>query len=263
MKNFPPELTIALEAARAGAEVIRQRFGDSSNARIKGEAQGLVTDTDLAAEQAIFEVLKKHSSYNILSEESGLLRNEPGKKWVVDPLDGTSNFAWGIPLFAVSIGLMDGNDFLAGVIIDPILQNEYYAEKGGGAFCNGEKIVLPAFQPGFTPCIFLNHSYGETDRNHFIQLAKQLAVSYDTLKFGTTALELCYLATGAVNGFVCSGDSLWDFAAGALIATEAGCVFTDWQGKLWDGKDNKLLISRPEIHKDLVEKISGLVIPSL
>jgi myo-inositol-1(or 4)-monophosphatase len=258
MHDFSSDLSIALEAARAAAKLIRRRFGDSSNARVKGEAQGLVTDTDLAAEQAIFEVLKKHSTYNILSEESGLLRNESGKKWVVDPLDGTSNFARGIPLFAVSIGLMHANDFLAGVIIDPILQNEYYAVKGGGAFCNGEEIVLPAFQPGFTPCIFLNHSYGETDRNQFVQLAKKLAVSYDTLKFGTTALELCYLATGAVDGFVCSGDSLWDFAAGVVIATEAGCIFSDWQGKPWDVKGDKLLISRPEIHRDLVEKISEL-----
>ncbi|MCA1759779.1 MAG: inositol monophosphatase [Bacteroidales bacterium] len=259
MHNHSSELNIALEAARAAAKVIRQRFGDSSNARVKGEAQGLVTDTDLAAEQAIFEVLKKHSTYNILSEESGLLRNEPGKKWVVDPLDGTANFARGIPLFAVSIGLMDGNDFLAGVIIDPVLQNEYYAEKGGGAFYNGEKISMPDLQSGFTPCIFLNHSYGETDRNHFIQLAKQLAVKYDTLKFGTTALELCYLATGAMDGFVCSGDSLWDFAAGAVIATEAGAVFSDWQGKPWDGKGDKLLISRPEIHNDLVKRIQNSI----
>ena len=112
MHYLPSDLSIALEAARAGAEVIRQRFGDSSNARVKGKAQGLVTDTDLAAERAIFDVLKKHSSYNILSEESGLLRDEPGKKWVVDPLDGTSNFARGIPLFAVSIGLMEGNDLI-------------------------------------------------------------------------------------------------------------------------------------------------------
>lgn len=112
MHYLPSDLSIALEAARTGAEVIRHRFGDSSNARVKGEAQGLVTDTDLAAERAIFDVLKKHSSYNILSEESGLLRNEPGEKWVVDPLDGTSNFARGIPLFAVSIGLMEGNDLV-------------------------------------------------------------------------------------------------------------------------------------------------------
>lgn len=263
MINLPPEINIALRAARAGAEEIRNRFGDSSNARVKGEAQGLVTDTDLAAELAIFEVLKKNSSYNILGEESGLLRNDPGKKWVVDPLDGTTNFARGIPLFAVSIGLMDGNDFLAGVIIDPIFQNEYYAIKKGGAYCNGEKIVLPEFNPGFTPCIFLNHSYGETDRKNFQQLTNLLAVSYDTLKFGTTALELCYLATGSADAFICSGDSLWDFAGGAVIATEAGCIFTDWQGKPWDGEDNKLLISRPEIHNDLVEKISGLVNPSL
>lgn len=259
MHSLSSEINIALEAARAGAKVIRQRFGDSSNARVKGKAQGLVTDTDLAAEQAIFKVLKKHSSYNILSEESGLLRNEPGKKWVVDPLDGTSNFARGIPLFAVSIGLMEGNDFLAGVIIDPILQNEYCAEKGGGAFLNGKRITLPALQPGFTPCIFLNHSYSETDRNHFIQLAKQLAVSYDTLKFGTTAVELCYLATGSADAFICSGDSLWDFAAGVVIATEAGAVFSDWQGRNWTGESDKLLISRQEIHEKLTSHLKNIV----
>lgn len=257
--NLSSDLSIAFKAARAAAKVIRRRFGDSSNARVKGKAQGLVTDTDLAAEQAIFEVLKKHSSYNILSEESGLLRNEPGKKWVVDPLDGTSNFARGIPLFAVSIGLMDGNDFLVGVIIDPVLQNEYHAIKGGGAFLNGKRITLPALQPDFTPCIFLNHSYAETDRNHFIQLAKQLAVPYDTLKFGTTALELCYLATGSADAFICSGDSLWDFAAGVVIATEAGAVFSDWQGKPWKAKGDKLLISRPEIHGDLVRRIQNSI----
>jgi myo-inositol-1(or 4)-monophosphatase len=255
MNNLSSDLSIALEAARAAAKVIRQRFGDSSNARVKGEAQGLVTDTDLAAEQAIFDVLKKHSSYNILSEESGLLRNEPGKKWVVDPLDGTSNFARGIPLFAVSIGLMEGNDFLAGVIIDPILQNEYCAEKGDGALLNGKRITIPALQPGFTPCIFLNHSYSETDRNHFIGMAKQLAVPYDTLKFGTTAVELCYLATGSADAFICSGDALWDFAAGVVIATEAGAVFTDWQGEKWNGENDKLLIARPEIHDSLVKQL--------
>jgi myo-inositol-1(or 4)-monophosphatase len=98
MHYLPSDLSIALEAARAGAEVIRHRFGDSSNARVKGKAQGLVTDTDLAAERAIFDVLKKHSSYNILSEESGLLPNEPGKngwsiRWTAPPtLPGESRF---------------------------------------------------------------------------------------------------------------------------------------------------------------------------
>lgn len=258
MNNLTPELTIALEAARAGAEVIRHKFGDSSNARIKGEAQGLVTDTDLAAERAIFEVLKKNSSYNILSEESGWLRKEPGKKWVVDPLDGTTNFARNISLFAVSIGLMENNDFLAGVIVDPISQNEYYSTKGGGAFYNGQKISLPVLPADFKPGIFLNHGYGEPDRTKFRELVNRLAISHDILKLGTTALELCYVASGSSDGFICSGDALWDFAAGVVIATESGCKFTDWQGNPWNGDNNFLVVARPEIHDTLVERIRDL-----
>jgi len=219
-----------------------------------------VTAADLAADAAIAAILAERlPGIPVATEEQTATHAIAARRFIlVDPLDGTSNFAHGIPIFAVSIGLMEGNNFLSGVIIDPILQNEYLAEKGGGAFYNGRKIVPPAFQPGFTPCIFLNHSYGESDRNHFIQLTEELAVPYDTLKLGTTALELCYLATGAVDGFVCSGDSLWDFAAGAVIATEAGCVFTDWKGRPWDGKSNFVLISKPEIHGKLVEKTKDL-----
>lgn len=256
-KSFS-DIETALMAARAGAEVIRQRFGNSSNARVKGDAKGVVTDTDLASERAIIDILKRYSSHNILSEESGLLRDDPGKKWVIDPLDGTSNFARGIPFFAVSVGLMDENDFIAGVIIDPISGNEYYAVKGEGAFCNGEKISISPLQKGFTPCICLNHGYSVTDRNKFIQMTSRLAVDYDILKPGATALELCYVATGAIDGFICSGDALWDFAAGVVIATEAGAVFSNWQGKSWNEKKNELLITRPEIYDNLLEITKNL-----
>lgn len=258
MNKTNSDIEIALLAARAGADVIRQKFGNSSDARVKGEAKGIVTDTDLASERAIIDILKKHSPHNILSEESGLLRDEPGKKWIIDPLDGTSNFARGIPFFAVSVGLMGKNDFIAGVIIDPVSGNEYYAVKGEGAFCNGERISISPLQKGFTPCIYLNHGYSVADRNKFIQLTNKLAVDYDILKPGATALELCYVATGAIDSFICSGDALWDFAAGVVIATEAGAVFSNWQGKSWNEEKNELLITRPEIYDDLLRITKNL-----
>ncbi len=258
MLQFTEALQTARKAAAAGAEIIRKRFGDTSNARIKSETEGLVTDTDLEAENAIFEVLTKETSYTILSEESGLLNERPGLKWVVDPVDGTNNFARSLPMFAVSIGLMDGNEFLAGVINDPVLHTEYYAEKGKGAFCNGEKIILPKINKEFTPRIFLNHGYKETDRNNYIVLAKRLAQEYDTLKLNATAIELCYVATGSSDGFIGSGDKLWDYAAGVVITTEAGCKFTDWRGNPWNGKENHLLFARPEFHEELVEIIRDL-----
>ncbi len=252
------ELQIALKAARAGARVVLENFGKSKDSRVKGDSKGLVTATDLASEKAILKVLSAESGYEIMSEESGTLNRCCGPKWVVDPLDGTNNFARALPFFAVSVGLMDGNESLVGVIIDPVNRKEYCAVKGGGAFCNGEKIILPQFDSNYIPMLFLNHGYAETDRANFKKLSNLLATDYNILKLGTTALELCYVATGAADGFICSGDELWDFAAGIVIAKEAGCVFTDWQGKPWDGKGNHLLITRSEVHHHLVAQIKSL-----
>lgn len=252
------ELGIALKAARAGAQVVLENFGKSKDSRVKGDSKGLVTTTDLASEKAILEVLSAESGYEIMSEESLYSQNINGPVWVVDPLDGTNNFARSLPFFAVSVGLMDGNESLVGVIIDVVGQKEYYAVKGGGAFCNGEKITQPVFDTSYIPMLFLNHGYAETDRIKFKKLADLLASDFNILKLGTTALELCYIASGAVDGFICSGDELWDFAAGIVIAQEAGCVFTDWKGNPWDGTHSHLLIARPEIHNGLVKKVRDL-----
>ncbi len=258
MTNFSEELKVALKAARAGAKIVKENFGKSKESRVKGNAKGLVTATDLASEKAIIEILTSETDFEILSEECGTLNPCSGPKWVIDPLDGTSNFARSLPFFAISIGLMQGKEFLVGVIIDPVNGREFYAIKGGGAFCNGTKLVLPKFSNEYIPMLFLNHGYAETDRAKYKELSKRLASENNILKLGTTALELCYVAEGAADAFVCSGDEIWDFAAGILIAQEAGCIFTDWQGNAWDGKNNHLLVSRPEIHFQLVEKINNV-----
>jgi myo-inositol-1(or 4)-monophosphatase len=252
------ELQIALKAARSGAGVVLENFGKSKDSRVKGNSKGLVTATDLASEKAILEVLSAESVYEIMSEESLHRQNITGPVWVVDPLDGTNNFARALPFFAVSVGLMDGNESLVGIIIDVVGKKEYYAIKGGGTFCNGERIILPGFDSHYIPMVFLNHGYAETDRAKFKKLTDLLASDFNILKLGTTALELCYIASGVVDGFICSGDELWDFAAGVVIAKEAGCIFTDWKGKPWDGTHSHLLIARPEIHQHIIPKIKHL-----
>ena len=95
--------------------------------------------------------------------------------------------------------------------------------------------MLPEFDNEYIPMLFLNHGYPEIDRSKFKELSKRLASDYNILKLGTTALELCYISSGSVDGFICSGDELWDFAAGIVITQEAGCIFTDWHGNPWDG----------------------------
>ncbi len=172
MTQFSNDLKVALEAARAAARVIKKNFGKSKDSRVKGDSKGLVTATDLEADRVILDILSTHSPHEIISEESGSSHKKSGPKWVIDPLDGTNNYARSLPLFAVSIGLMDGNESLVGVIIDPINKKEYYATKGGGAFCNGEKLTLPTFDTEYIPMLFLNHGYAETDREKFKILVK-------------------------------------------------------------------------------------------
>lgn len=252
MISLSPELNIALEAAQAGAKIVWERFGDIPKTRIKSDSETLVTDTDLAAEKAILRVLRENSDFGIISEESGQTGLTDGPQWVVDPLDGTSNFARALPLFTVSVGLMHGSQSLVGAIIDPILKNEFYAEKGKGAFCNGEKLEIPKIRKDQGINLFLNHGSSDGDKLKFAKVNEKLCCDFRLRKLGTTALELCYIANGSFDGFICSGDELWDYAAGIVIATEAGCIFTDWHGNSWNREEDHLLFARPEVHEVLV-----------
>ncbi len=252
------ELVLARKAAQAGAQVVARQYGESRKARMKDDSKSLVTKTDSAAEAAILAVLAKGSSYSILSEESGLHRKGGGPSWIVDPLDGTTNFARELPLFSVSVALfVEGRPSL-GVIVDPISNNEFYAAQGGGAFLNEKQLRLPAHHSDQPLTLFVNHGYAETDREKFAEVTRRFSSSCYLRKLGTTALELCYVATGAADGFICSGDQIWDFAAGVLIAQEAGCLFTDWKGEKWDGTSTFVLIARPEAHAALLEQIRDL-----
>jgi myo-inositol-1(or 4)-monophosphatase len=250
-------LNTARKAAQAGAEIIKNNYGVPQDIRVKSDSKTLVTETDLAAEAAILDVLKRTSQYRILSEESGLTGEREGPVWIVDPLDGTSNFARSLPLFAVSVALVDGDSILTGVIIDPVHHMEYYALKGGGAFCNGTKIPH-CNKLNSVPALFLNHGSHPDDKMKYAEITRRLSVNFNLRKLGTTALELCFVAAGLFDGFICSGDEIWDFAAGALIASEAGYRFSDWKGQKWDGKCNYILIARPEFHARLTAEIAHL-----
>ncbi len=256
MINQSENIKTALRAARAAAQIIEKNFYKTKISNVKDGYKGLVTETDLEADKAITDILKKDSDFPILSEESGLSENSNGPMWVIDPLDGTNNFSRSISIFGTSIGLMQGNESLAGVIIDPVHKKEYYAEKGKGSFCNGRKVELPPFSREYLPMIFLDHGYDESHRESFKKLTKNFASSHDILRLGSSAIELCMVALGAVDAFICVGDELWDFAAGMVITQEAGCIFTDWEGNPWDGKTSHLLVARPEIHAGIVDVLN-------
>ena len=258
MNELQQYLEIACKAAHAGAKIILENFGKSFNAGVKENSKGLVTKTDLEAEKAILKILTAQTNFDILAEESGANMQGDNRVWVVDPLDGTTNFANTIPLFAVSIVLMEIKERLLGAILDPVHQKEDCAIKGKGAFCNGKKINPISYSSEYIPMVFLNHGYSKTDRRKFQEVTRRLSLENNILKLGTTALELCYLAMGSADAFICSGDEIWDFAAGIVIAQEAGFLFTDWRGNPWDGDGSHLLFARKEIHSTIIAKINDL-----
>jgi myo-inositol-1(or 4)-monophosphatase len=252
------DFELARMAAKRGAAVVRERFGRTLKIEEKADQKGLVTDADKQAEAAIMECLLSSSSYGVLAEESGLSAGESGAMWVVDPLDGTNNFARGLPLFAVSIALVLDFKSLLGVIVNPLTGDEYCAIQGELTLVNGKAVNISDRQQRKTPSIFAEYGYATEDRQRFIDVAQRLVDKSDLRTLGTTALELGFVSAGQADAFVCSGDELWDFAAGLVIAEGAGCIVSDWRGQPWEGSNSYLLVSHPKWHAWLVNSIRDL-----
>ena len=257
MTDIDDSLEVAKRAARAGAAVLRELFGSSVRVQEKVGDKGLVTEADRRAEEAILSILQKESQFPILSEEAGLIGGAHGPRWIVDPLDGTTNFARGIPLFAVSIALVEGFDARLGVIIDPMRGNIYCAELSRGAHI-GSAAAKPQVNVDHTPALFINHGYAEPDRLRSAEVTKRLVGHTSVRKLGSTALELAYVASGHVDAFICSGDEFWDFAAGIAIAAEAGCLVSDWKGSAWNGSHSFVMVARPELQSMLIQAVGDL-----
>jgi myo-inositol-1(or 4)-monophosphatase len=252
---FSEDLNLARQAARAAADIIRGNFSLPKSIENKGAGNGLVTDTDTKAEAAILELLQKNSPYAILSEESGAIAGDGDMRWITDPLDGTTNFCNGVPLFAVSIALFRDNEPVLGVIVHPVTGDEYYAVQGGGAFLNDQLIKPSKINHPSETVLFINHGTAQTDRRRYGDVSSVLVKNHALRALGTTALELAYVASGRAGAFICSGDHLWDYAAGILLVSEAGGIVSDWHGRPRDGSNNYVLAAHPDLHPHLVEKL--------
>jgi len=252
------DFELARQAAERGAAVVRERFGQVLKAEEKAGQKGLVTEVDQQAEEAILTCLQSASSYGVLAEESGLSAGKSELMWVVDALDGTNNFARGLPLFAVSIALVFDGKPILGVIVNPLTGDEYCAVQGGPTLINDAKMRVQTERQHKAPSILAEYGYASEHRMRYLRLAQRLVDESDMRTLGSTAMDLCFVAAGRANAFVCSGDELWDFAAGMVIAEQAGCLVSDWRGQPWDGSNDFLLVSHPQWHAWIVEAIQDL-----
>lgn len=225
-KTLSELVEIASPAARAAGEIIRDGWGKPHEIQFKG-AINLVTEVDRASEKIILEQLRAATpDFDILAEESGAHSHNAAYRWVIDPLDGTTNFAHHFPYFAVSIALEEKGESVVGVVYDPILDQLFTAARGGGAFLNGAPI-----QPSRAPTVGesvvatgLVYEVWETERG-IPEIVKMLKRARSVRINGSAAMDLCYVACGRLDAYCDAGLFAWDIAAARLILTEAGGRF--------------------------------------
>ena len=226
------DLEIALSAARAAAAVVRPAFGTAQSVDYKDD-DSPVTSVDRMAERALLGALAAECPHDaIVAEESGVSGPDGGRRWFIDPLDGTVNFLAGIPQVAVSVALYDGPQPLVGVVLDVMTGEEFTAEKGNGTQLNGAPISVS--QRGDFEKAVVATGFGYDHREHAVEytnvLAEVLKHVQGIRRFGSAALDLAWVAAGRFDGFFELVLAPWDIAAGLLLVTEAGGVATDWQG---------------------------------
>lgn len=264
MIQKPPNLTLlmrtAVEAAHASGKVLQRHFGKKLSIREKKNA-GLVTNADIESEQVALKIVKKrYPEFGVLTEESPeQLSSDPGHpgRWVMDPLDGTTNFVHRFPMFCVSIAVEWAGEAIVGVIYHPILNDTYVAVRGKGAHVNGKKMRVSKtsrlqnslLTTGFT---YRKKSFLHAEMNAFERLS---GIVRAIRRPGSAALDLAYTARGVFDGFWERNLSPWDTAAGALLIQEAGGKVTDFEGKPFRSEMKQILAGNPALHKLLRQTI--------
>ena len=247
------ELEAAIAAAKAAGEVLRNGFGQHQEVKYKGEVD-LVTKADENAEQTIKGILQEtFPHYGMLAEESGSLEGEGDTRWIVDPLDGTTNYAHGLPVFCTSIALERDGEVILGVVHDPMANETYAAERGSGAALNGEPIAVSDTDEPIRSLLATGFPYDRDDMPTALDLFGRFAMLTQSMRrLGSAALDLCYVATGRLDGYYERGIKAWDIAAGTLILREAGGKVSDYRGDELDLKLGEVVASNGLLHPDLV-----------
>lgn len=250
-------LRIAVQAAKKAGAIQRGRYGTAVSVRNKG-AVDLVTEVDLACEEAIREVIGAEAPGHAIVGEEGGLTGSGDKVWYIDPLDGTTNFARGIPVFCVSIGYAEGGVMKAGVVYEPLRDELFCAGAGMGATLNGDAIRVTArsdldsalLATGFA------YDYRTSTRPNFEAFAAMYKSTIGLRRLGAAALDLCYVAAGRFDGYWELGLKPWDTAAGSLIVREAGGIVTNLKGDPYDHLTPDIVASNGVLHEDMLSKLA-------
>ncbi len=255
-----PMLNIAVRAARTAGNVIVRAIEqlDKVEVELKG-TNDLVTNVDRSAEQAIIDTIRKsYPKHTIIGEECGLLPGEDNDyQWIIDPLDGTTNFVKGIPHFSVSIALKVKGRIDQAVVYDPVRGELFTASRGKGAQLNGFRIRVK--QPKELNGAILATGFPFKQKQHlnaYMEIFKSLFIkTADMRRAGSAALDLAYVAAGRVDGFFEIGLKPWDIAAGELLVIEAGGMVSDFSGGHQHEKSGNIVAGSTRILKEILKDI--------
>ena len=214
MNSISPNLNLMIKACEKASKVIIRDFGELENLQVsKKGPKDFVTKTDKKVEKVLIEELSKSKkNFSFITEESGkILKENKESFWIIDPIDGTSNFLHGIPHFAISVALQINNEILIGLIFDPIKNEMFYAEKNSGSFINNNRVRVSS-KNNLDECLFATNNTG----------VKSIHPKLNLRSTGCAALDLAYVGCGRLDGYFHNNINLWDIAAGKIIVEEAG-----------------------------------------
>jgi myo-inositol-1(or 4)-monophosphatase len=249
-------LQTAIEAAQRAGRLIAKRYPTKRNVSYKG-FRDLVTETDIAAENAILSLVRRRfPDHAVLSEETGGGRIGQEYTWVIDPLDGTSNYTHRVPIFAVSIAVLERGEPLIGVVYDPMRQHLFLAQRAHGATLNDQPLQVSGISELHTAMLGLDWARGEEARREVLSNLGRVAPRCHTIRImGSAALGLTYVAAGWLDGYFHLALHPWDAAAAVLLISEAGGRCTTFGGQPYPVMASRCAATNGRIHQELLDAL--------
>jgi myo-inositol-1(or 4)-monophosphatase len=253
-------LAVATEAALKAGGILRDNIHGIREITLKGDIN-LVTEMDMRSERVVVEtLLASFPGHGVIAEEETRIQNGSGFTWIIDPLDGTTNYAHGYPCFSVSIALEQEGEIVVGVVYDPMRDELFTAQKKKGAFLNGKPIRVSGIDTLIKSLLATGFPYDRkvSEKNNMDYFHDLLMASQEVRRDGSAALDLCSVASGRFDGFWELKLKPWDVAAGILIVLEAGGRVSDFSGTKFSIHDDEILASNGKIHGPMLEILNSV-----
>ncbi|MDB5230509.1 MAG: inositol-monophosphatase [Chitinophagaceae bacterium] len=251
-----------IRATEAAAVIVKEYFDKTYKISNKEGVNNLVTEVDHKSEDCIIQIIREDfPDHQILSEESGAFIQDSSYKWIIDPIDGTVNYAHGIPICCISIGIEKDGEMIMGAVYNPFINEFYFAQRGWGSSLNDKKIQVSNETDVLKSCLVTGFPYTYLDEpNGPLQIfEKFIRKGIPVRRLGSAAMDLCWVAAGRFDGFYEHKLAAWDSAAGFLIVEEAGGKVTDFEGNYYSPYQPHILATNGKIHDEMIRWISGNV----